>query len=225
MAASLPETTDPPTYKFPEQLFSSSSVNLRKLSHLTDYLPGLKTQPSPLENNPLYHPTEGFYVTQSEVVLRQIIFDLSAGTGTGTFFSYDASHLAYLRAGPRRQIFFEPNNIRAAIVTCGGLCPGLNTVIRELVVGLWEIYGVRQIYGVTGGYRGFYSREPIELNPKLVDDWHKKGGTVLETSRGGFDLTKIVDAIEHHGFNQVGLSILEHFSFCLLLLQCSLHFS
>ena len=85
----------------------------------------------------------------------------------------------------------------------GGPCLGMNRVIRELVVGLWEMYGVRQIYGVTAGYRGFYSRDPVELNPKLVHNWHKLGGTALETSRGGFDLNKIVDGIEHHGFNQV----------------------
>ena len=72
------------------------------------------------------------------------------------------------------------------------------------MMGLWDLYGVRQIFGVTAGYRGFYSREPIELNPKLVHDWHKRGGTVLETSRGGFDLDKIVDAIKKSWF-QSGL--------------------
>ncbi|KAJ0018973.1 hypothetical protein Pint_09651 [Pistacia integerrima] len=78
----------------------------------------------------------------------------------------------------------------------------MNTVIKELVVGLWELYGVRQIYGIQAGYRGFYSREPVQLSPKMMHGWHKRGGTVLETSRGGFDLNKIVDAIQHHGFNQ-----------------------
>lgn len=107
------------------------------------------------------------------------------------------------RAGPRREIFFDPANVRAAIVTCGGLCPGLNTVIMELVVGLWELYGVREIYGVIAGYRGFYSSEPRRLSPKMVHGWHKRGGTVLETSRGGFDLEKIVNGIQQRGFNQV----------------------
>lgn len=93
--------------------------------------------------------------------------------------------------------------MHAAVVTCGGLCPGMNTVIRELVVGLWELYGVHEIFGIKAGYRGFYSYEPVKLNPKMVDDWHKRGGTVLETSRGGFDLQKIVDAIQNHGFNQL----------------------
>lgn len=70
-------------------------------------------------------------------------------------------------------------------------------------MGLWEIYGVRDIFGVAAGYRGFYSSEPIRLEPKMVDSWHKRGGTALATSRGGFDLEKIVDAIEKQGFNQV----------------------
>ena len=76
-------------------------------------------------------------------------------------------------------------------------------MIRELVVGLWELYGIRQIYGIIAGYRGFYSFEPMALNPKLVEDWHKRGGSVLETSRGGFDLEKIVNAIRDREFNQV----------------------
>ncbi|KAF3451913.1 hypothetical protein FNV43_RR08009 [Rhamnella rubrinervis] len=176
---------------------SFSSVKLQKLPHLTDYLTDLQTRPNPLENNPYFHPSDGFYVTPSDVILRQIAYDLS-----GTFPS-PSPHLAYHRGGPRSLIYFEPSRTRVAIVTCGGLCPGLNTVIRELVVGLWDLYGVRQIFGITAGYRGFYSREPLELNPKLVHDWHRKGGTVLETSRGGFDLNKIVDAIQDRGFNQV----------------------
>lgn len=76
-------------------------------------------------------------------------------------------------------------------------------MIRELVVGLWELYGVRQIFGIPAGYRGFYSMEPIPLSPKLVHDWHRRGGTALVTSRGGFDLDKIVNAIQDRGFNQV----------------------
>ena len=112
-------------------------------------------------------------------------------------------------------------------MNCGGLCPGLNTVIRELVVGLWDLCGVHQIFVVTAGSRGFYSREPIEVNPKLVHAWHKMGGTVLETSRGGFDLDKIVDAMQNRGFNQVcsiscwimqaGTVIIYEFSLCVFV--------
>lgn len=71
------------------------------------------------------------------------------------------------------------------------------------MVGLWELYGVRGVFGILGGYRGFYERESVVLNPKMVDDWHKRGGTMLETSRGGFDLKRIVDAVVENGFNQV----------------------
>ncbi|KAJ9689924.1 hypothetical protein PVL29_012543 [Vitis rotundifolia] len=174
-----------------------SPVKVQRLPHLIHYLPNLKTFPNPLDRNQFYHPSDGFYISPCDVILRQITYDLS-----GTFPS-PPPHLAYHRAGPRKQIFFDPSMTRVAIVTCGGLCPGLNTVIRELVVGLWELYGVRQIYGIIAGYRGFYSFEPMALNPKLVEDWHKRGGTVLETSRGGFDLEKIVNSIKDHEFDQV----------------------
>ncbi|CAA7397926.1 unnamed protein product [Spirodela intermedia] len=179
--------------------FSLSSINLQKLPHLCDYLPDLSMRQNPIDNSPFYHPRPSFYVSSSEVILRHILFDLS-----GEYFpSPNRRLLAYHRAGPRETVFFEPAAVRAAIVTCGGLCPGLNTVIRELVVGLWDIYGVREIYGIRDGYRGFYSSEPLRLDPKVVDGWHKRGGTALATSRGGFDLERIVAAVEARGFNQI----------------------
>ncbi|KAF8391710.1 hypothetical protein HHK36_024019 [Tetracentron sinense] len=180
-----------------KESFSFMPINVQNLTHLTDYLPNLQTFTNPLEHNQFYHPSDGFYISPSDVIPRDIVYDLS-----GTF-PETSPQLAYHRAGPRKQIFFDPSHVRAAIVTCGGLCPGLNTVIRELVVGLWDLYGVRQIFGVTAGYRGFYTTEPVPLNPKMVHNWHKRGGTVLVTSRGGFDLEKIVNAIEDRGFNQV----------------------
>ncbi|KAM0051820.1 putative 6-phosphofructokinase [Helianthus debilis subsp. tardiflorus] len=178
---------------------SPINIKLKRLPCLTDYLPGLQTHTNPLQHNTFYHHSyrDGFYISHSDVILHQIVFDFSGN------FPSSEPHLAYHRAGPRKEILFDPKQVRAAIVTCGGLCPGLNTVIRELVVGLWELYGVREIFGIKAGYRGFYSGDPIRLDPKLVHNWHKRGGTVLETSRGGFDLHKIVDAIEKHGFNQV----------------------
>ncbi|XP_038881532.1 ATP-dependent 6-phosphofructokinase 2 isoform X2 [Benincasa hispida] len=170
-------------------------IAVADLPHLTDDFPDLETRTNPLQTNQFFHPIDGFYASSTDVVLRRIAFDLST--------KESPAHVAYHRAGPRRSVYFEPESVRAAIVTCGGLCPGMNTVIRELVVGLWELYGVRRIYGILAGYRGFYSTEPVELNLKLVDNWHKRGGTALRTSRGGFDLRKIVDTIQHHGFNQV----------------------
>ncbi|KAG8076714.1 hypothetical protein GUJ93_ZPchr0006g44434 [Zizania palustris] len=81
----------------------------------------------------------------------------------------------FRRAGPRQRVYFESDEVRACIVTCGGLCPGMNTVIREI-----------------GGYRGFYACNTIDLTPKSVNDIHKRGGTILGTSRGGHDTKKIV---------------------------------
>ncbi|KAH7565346.1 hypothetical protein JRO89_XS09G0191200 [Xanthoceras sorbifolium] len=109
----------------------------------------------------------------------------------------------FRRAGPRQRVYFESDEVYACIVTCGGLCPGVNTVIREIVCGLHHMYGVNQVLGIEGGYRGFYARNTIPLTPKVVNDIHKRGGTILGTSRGGHDTSKIVDSIQDRGINQV----------------------
>ncbi|XP_059456633.1 ATP-dependent 6-phosphofructokinase 3-like isoform X2 [Corylus avellana] len=109
----------------------------------------------------------------------------------------------FRRAGPRQKVYFESEEVHACIVTCGGLCPGLNTVIREIVCGLYHMYGVHKVLGIEGGYRGFYARNTIPLTPKVVNDIHKRGGTILGTSRGGHDTFKIVDSIQDRGINQV----------------------
>ncbi|PIE98658.1 MAG: diphosphate--fructose-6-phosphate 1-phosphotransferase [Treponema sp.] len=113
------------------------------------------------------------------------------------------------RAGPRRKIFFEPKNVHAAIATCGGLCPGLNDVIRALVRCLDERYGVKKISGIKYGYKGLikeYGFESVELNSKTVDEIHKFGGTVLGTSRGGGTRTaEIVDTLEKLKINMLFL--------------------
>ncbi|MBN1171267.1 MAG: ATP-dependent 6-phosphofructokinase [Micromonosporaceae bacterium] len=102
-------------------------------------------------------------------------------------------------AGPRRKIYFDPSKIRVGIVTCGGLCPGLNDVIRGIVLQLNLHYGVRRIIGFRNGYRGFIAKygDPVmELTPDLVGDIDEQGGTILGTSRGGQDSEKIVDCLE-----------------------------
>ncbi len=99
-------------------------------------------------------------------------------------------------AGPREKLFFEARKTRAAIVTCGGLCPGLNNVIRSLVRQLHQGYGVREILGFVGGYQGldpWRGSEPVALTPDFVDDIHKDGGSVLKTSRGPVDVSVAVD--------------------------------
>ena len=92
-------------------------------------------------------------------------------------------------AGPRAKLFFDPARTRAGIVTCGGLCPGLNNVIRSLFLELHHHYGVKEVLGFRGGYRGLAPTgpEPIVLTAEFVDDIHREGGTVLGTSRGPVD--------------------------------------
>lgn len=99
-------------------------------------------------------------------------------------------------AGPRERLFFDPQKTRAGIVTCGGLCPGLNNVIRSLVLELRHGYGVREILGFVDGYKGldpWRGSEPIPLTPEFVEDIHNEGGTKLNTSRGPVDVSVAVD--------------------------------
>ncbi|HTW95322.1 MAG TPA: 6-phosphofructokinase, partial [Tepidisphaeraceae bacterium] len=99
-------------------------------------------------------------------------------------------------AGPRRKIFFDPSKTRAGIVTCGGLCPGLNDVIRSLCLELIQRYGVQKVYGFCNGYQGFvpkFCRPVLELTPALVDDINEHGGTILGSSRGEQDPAEVID--------------------------------
>ena len=155
------------------------------------------TIPNPISGQPHFNPPPTFYISAGDVSLRHAFFDLATGLPNPL--------VAYRRAGPRASLAVDPARARAALVTCGGLCPGLNTVLRELVVGLHELYGVRDVFGVAAGYRGFYGADDdhIRLDTAAVDDWHKKGGTELKTTRGGFDLNKIVDGIVARGYTQV----------------------
>jgi 6-phosphofructokinase 1 len=110
-----------------------------------------------------------------------------------------------LRAGPREKIYFDPVKTHAGIVTCGGLCPGLNSVIHSIVNGLWYLYGVRRISGIKFGYRGFlpeFNLPVIELNPTVTEDIDRAGGTILGSSRGfGERTAEIVDAMERMNMN------------------------
>ena len=106
---------------------------------------------------------------------------------------------AFEMAGPREKIYFDPSKVHCAIATCGGLCPGTNDVIRAIVLELHFLYGVRHIYGVRYGLRGFiphYGHELLELNPEVVADIHTFGGTILGSSRGPQDTGEVVDALE-----------------------------
>jgi 6-phosphofructokinase 1 len=107
-------------------------------------------------------------------------------------------------AGARSMLYFEAPKTRAAIVTCGGLCPGLNDVIRALTMVLWYRYGVRDILGLRYGYEGLipsYGHAPLVLTPECVEDIHKDGGTILGSSRGGQDVPTQVEFLKEQGIN------------------------
>lgn len=111
---------------------------------------------------------------------------------------------AFVSAGPRRKIYHDPAWTRVGIVTCGGLCPGLNDVVKALVNTLWHSYGVRTIFGIPYGYRGLnpaFGHEPIMLNPDIVDAIHETGGSILGTSRGQQPNDVMVRALERHNIN------------------------
>jgi 6-phosphofructokinase 1 len=106
--------------------------------------------------------------------------------------------------GPRRKIYFDPSKTRVGIVTCGGLCPGLNDVIAGLVRTLTYHYGVKRIVGFRNGYQGFissYGYDEVDLTPQYVRDIATDGGTVLGTSRGHQDPEEIVDCLERMHLN------------------------
>ncbi len=133
----------------------------------------------------------------------RILFDAS-------FASFDrcladrTKPLALDKSGPRKQMFFDPAHTKAAIVTCGGLCPGINNVIRGLVMGLHYFYGVAEIVGIPYGYLGLTRDCPHpyhRLTPEVVRDIHQFGGTILGSSRGAQDVGEMVDTLERMGIN------------------------
>ncbi len=104
------------------------------------------------------------------------------------------------KAGPREKLFFDPKNTTAAIVTCGGLCPGINNVIRSLVMALHYFYGVERIIGIPYGYEGLvpkYGHGYRKLTPDEVKNIHEFGGTVLGSSRGAQSVSAMVDTLEN----------------------------
>jgi 6-phosphofructokinase 1 len=142
--------------------------------------------PSPMEGNQ--------FVSDSDNVLyhsdkRKIKALLGAGEDLPSFEM----------AGPRENIYFDPSKLKCGIVTCGGLCPGVNDVIRAIVLGLFYHYGVETVFGFRYGFEGLTYRHghvPLELNPDNVGDIHKKGGTILSSSRGPQDISEMVDTLE-----------------------------
>jgi len=102
-------------------------------------------------------------------------------------------------AGPREKIFFDPSQIACGIVTCGGICPGLNDVIRSIVFSLYYHYGVEKVFGFRFGYEGLvqrYGHTPLELTPDSVARIHEIGGTILGSSRGPQEPSEMVTTLQ-----------------------------
>jgi 6-phosphofructokinase 1 len=107
--------------------------------------------------------------------------------------------VSFENAGPRRLLYFDPSKTKCAIVTCGGLCPGINDVIRAIVMEAFHKFRVPTVLGIRYGLEGFipqYAHEVVELTPQKVTDIHQFGGTILGSSRGPQEAADIVDALE-----------------------------
>ncbi|MBW1806810.1 MAG: ATP-dependent 6-phosphofructokinase [Deltaproteobacteria bacterium] len=133
---------------------------------------------------------------------ERILYDVSLRTCQACRNDPASVPLSFERAGPREHIYFDPNKVRVGIVTCGGLCPGTNDVIRSLVMELHYHYGVNRIYGFKYGYAGLVPEggyDVIDLTPAIVKNIHHDGGTILGSSRGHQDEDTIVDTLERMG--------------------------
>nr|AGS53214.1 pyrophosphate--fructose 6-phosphate 1-phosphotransferase, alpha subunit [uncultured bacterium contig00093] len=174
-------------------------MSIRELDFTIQAL-GPGKYPSPIMLSKHHGDLIANYVSDEE----RVIFDINAVPGKSV--TYEARHLIE-KAGPRELVFFDPQNVNAAIVTCGGLCPGLNDVTRAIVMSLWHQYGVRKIWGVQFGYRGFlmeYGLPFVPLRHEVVSEIHRKGGTILGSSRGhGNRTADIVDRMEKEGINML----------------------
>jgi 6-phosphofructokinase 1 len=115
------------------------------------------------------------------------------------FFRKGQELPAFEMAGPRKEIYFDPTALKCGIVTCGGLCPGINVVIRALVLSLFYQYNVTTVWGFRYGFEGLSQKHggpPLELNPDEVNEIHQHGGTLLGSSRGPQDVGDMVDTLQ-----------------------------
>ncbi len=145
---------------------------------------------SPLLSRPEYSRFERF-VDDSTKVLADITW-VNGKPPEGGGVKFEA-------AGPRKQIYFDPSKLKCAIVCCGGLCPGINSVVRAIVLELHHIYGVHNIVGIKYGYQGFipsYGHDIVELTIEMVQNIHGRGGCFLGMSRGHQNIEEIVDSLE-----------------------------
>lgn len=146
----------------------------------------------PSIDSPLKGKKRATFVTENASVVYNVHMDELCGE-----HSLDGVRFFPL-AGPREKIYFDPKDLVCGIVTCGGLCPGLNDVIRAIVIDLNQRYGVTDVLGFRYGYKGLTKDAqfpPVALTPDSVDDIHHLGGTVLSSSRGPQDINEMIDVL------------------------------
>ena len=144
--------------------------------------------------SPFLARRQKFYTDADGVIRHALTRDLEGAS------SMDELEFFQL-AGAREKIFFKPKNVTVGIVTCGGLCPGLNDVIRAVTFCALEGYGVKKVLGFQYGYEGLVSKyfhPSVELDTENTDEIHERGGTILKTSRGSQDVTEMVHTLKHY---------------------------
>lgn len=199
----VPEDHDPPAKAQESKPYLSEPLQMKdlcdpedtyircELQHLSSRSPGADVE------SPLLHP-DGHHDLQ--VFLDDNCW---AASGPELGCQSKAEHLQFLRSGPRAKLYWDPKTTKAAILNCGGLCPGLNSVIRELVMML-DFYGCKEIYGIVGGYKGVMEPENwMKLTPKFVEEMHLKGGSFLVSDRGNPPHLEMAKMYQKHGINQV----------------------
>ncbi|MFN8210852.1 MAG: ATP-dependent 6-phosphofructokinase [Bacteroidales bacterium] len=164
----------------------------------------VKTLGTPRVKSPLIQAARNYSPLYKFIEDKErILYDISIENYTKCL-NESATPLSLEKAGPRENIFFEPAKTKVGIITCGGLCPGLNNVIRSLVNELFYRYGVTRILGFKYGYEGLiskYNHPVVELTPQLVANLHLIGGSFLGSSRGLQDVASMVDTLEVMNIN------------------------
>jgi len=168
---------------------------------LPSYLPHLQQYQNPLVTRAW--PINTNFVGLNETVTDTVFCNSLRAQSKGI------SYNQWVRAGPRKQTFFTPSEVNAAIVSAGGLDPGINIVVREIVFTLELAYNVKRAWGVRYGWRGFFddsAKEWLELTQARVQHIHKEGGSILGYSAETCDderVLKVVDVLEERGINQL----------------------
>ncbi len=139
-----------------------------------------------------------YYTKEGSIVQLQTAFE------SLDQFKETHGQIFFEQSGPMEKIFFDPSTVVAGIVTCGGLCPGINDVIRAIFMELHFRYKVPKVLGFRYGYEGLVERfghKPLELTHEFVTNIHQNGGSILSSSRGNQDAGEMTDTLQKEGVN------------------------